>query len=360
MDHVRRGDRTHGDRQRIHVHPGPRHQATDQRRWHQHGRRRRSGAARYPAGRQRLPADDLTRLSATTARSGEEPARQRRQADRRRLVHVRTAWTIAGHVRAATGPTRDRQRSQTSTVSATTNVRCTAGDATIGFARLVDWTVAIGNDRTPLFGSTTVTLQAPAPAHGRRPHRHDSDSWTATLPGADGLQGRAVRISTPSHDSATSAQNSTGTFTVTPADGRFVHVLDTCSNVAAGATIPSVTVSAFDQYGNAATNYDWTGGRHDHVSTDLHGSSDGCGINNATPAPCRPGLHPDGANTGTANLTGLTGYKAESGRQDHRQRHARPRRRTAATAFTVSPADVASFTFSQRVVTSRPARRSRA
>ena len=117
-------------------------------------------------------------------------------------------------------------------------------------------------------------------------------------------------------DSVTLAQSSSNAFTVVPADVAS-FTFSTVSDVTAGALIPSITVSAFDLYGNAATNYDWTKAVvTTTLSTDLHGSSTGCGTNNASACSVPAGTFtPSGTNTGTANLTGLKGFTAESGRK---------------------------------------------
>ena len=80
---------------------------------------------------------------------------------------------------------------------------------------------------------------------------------TATLSGAVGYKAESGRKMTVK-DSVTLAQSSSNAFTVVPADVAS-FTFSTVNNVKAGATIPSVTVSAFDQYGNLATNYHWHG-----------------------------------------------------------------------------------------------------
>ena len=115
------------------------------------------------------------------------------------------------------------------------------------------------------------------------------------------------------------------------------------SNVTAGATIPSIPSAPSTGYpGNAATNYHFgTAQVLTGLATDLHGSAAGCG----GACPANFGAPSDNGD-GTAALSGAIGYKAESGRK-LTVKDTVTSAQNSSNAFTINPADVASFTFSR-------------
>ena len=143
----------------------------------------------------------------------------------------------------------------------------------------------------------------------------DNGDGTADLTGAVGYKAESGRHVTVT-DSATNATSDSDDFavadqfTVVPA-AVDRYTFSTIGDVDAGDTIPSITVTAYDTYGNIATNYNFSTAS---VSTNLNGSTIGCGALAGQPCVVPAGALTNIAGTGTATITGLIGYKAESGR----------------------------------------------
>ncbi len=76
------------------------------------------------------------------------------------------------------------------------------------------------------------------------------------------------------------------------------------SNVVAGETIPTITVSAFDRHNHLATNYDFSTAV---VTSNLGDAPNGC-----PGCTADPGSLTGVPRSGTATLSGAVGYKAES------------------------------------------------
>ena len=125
------------------------------------------------------------------------------------------------------------------------------------------------------FGTAQVVTGVPSDLHGSaagcagacpanfgalRQWRWDRDAQRGAV-GYKAESGRKMTVK----DSVTLAQSSSNAFTVVPADVAS-FTFSTVSDVTAGALIPSITVNAFDLYGNAATTLRGLdeSGRHDH------------------------------------------------------------------------------------------------
>jgi hypothetical protein len=92
------------------------------------------------------------------------------------------------------------------------------------------------------------------------------------------------------------------TFTVDPA-ALYRFTLSNVSDLAAGATVPNITVTAYDVYDNVKTNY----GGGATISSNLNNAPNACVGCNAS-----AGTIAWGSGTGIGTLSGAKGYKAES------------------------------------------------
>ena len=124
---------------------------------------------------------------------------------------------------------------------------------------------------------------------------------STTLSGAIGYEtatGRTITITDTSGDAVDSSEP----FDVTPGDVAS-FTFSSIADVTAGDTIPAVTLTAHDAYGNIATNYDFSAA----------GTTSNLGD-----APNASGTASAGSlvdlGSGTAGLSGAVGYKAEPGR----------------------------------------------
>ena len=126
-----------------------------------------------------------------------------------------------------------------------------------------------------------------------------------------------------------SGKTGVATVGVTPAAVHH-YTIPSVSDVTAGVTIPTRVISAFDQYNNAATNYNWSTAQvTTGLATDLEGSPTGCGIGNASPCSVPAGTFTAIGSTGTANLADLRATRPKAGGRSQSRTALLPARRAA-------------------------------